>query len=83
MEFSRQTCWSRLPFPSPGNLPDPGIKLVSLEFPELASEFFLSLCHLESPSIKPKYTVSYLSAGAFCHFILTMLKYSGCSKYAS
>ena len=24
--FSRQACWSRLPFPSPGDLPDPGIK---------------------------------------------------------
>ena len=23
--FSRQECWSGLPFPSPGNLPDPGI----------------------------------------------------------
>ena len=26
MEFSRQGYWSVLPFPSPGNLPDPGIK---------------------------------------------------------
>ena len=26
MGFSRQEYWSRLPFPSPGNLPDPGIK---------------------------------------------------------
>ena len=26
MGFSRQECWSGLPFPSPGNLPDPGIK---------------------------------------------------------
>ena len=24
MGFSRQECWSGLPFPSPGNLPDPG-----------------------------------------------------------
>ena len=24
MEFSRQECWSGLPFPSPGDLPDPG-----------------------------------------------------------
>ena len=29
MEFSRQECWSGYPFPSPGNLPDPGIKLSS------------------------------------------------------
>ena len=26
MGFSRQECWSGLPFPSPGGLPDPGIK---------------------------------------------------------
>ena len=26
MEFSRQEYWSGFPFPSPGNLPDPGIE---------------------------------------------------------
>ena len=26
MEFSRQEYWSRLPFPSPEDLPNPGIK---------------------------------------------------------
>ena len=26
MEFSRQEFWSGLPFPSPGDLPNPGIK---------------------------------------------------------
>ena len=26
MEFSRQECWSGLPFPSPGDLPKPGIQ---------------------------------------------------------
>ena len=26
MEFLRQECWSELPFPSPGDLPNPGIK---------------------------------------------------------
>ena len=30
MAFSRQEYWSGLPFPSPGDLPDPGIKLASL-----------------------------------------------------
>ena len=29
MEFSRQEHWSGLPFPSPGDIPDPGIKPVS------------------------------------------------------
>ena len=31
MGFSRQEYWSGLPFPSPGNLPDPGIKPGSLK----------------------------------------------------
>ena len=37
MEFSRQEYWSVLPFPSPGDLPDPEIKPVS---PSLACGFF-------------------------------------------
>ena len=31
IEFSRQEYWSGLPFPSPGYLPNPGIKPLSLE----------------------------------------------------
>ena len=31
MGFSRQEYWSELLFPSPGDLPDPGIKLGSPE----------------------------------------------------
>ena len=37
MEISRQEYWSELPFPSPGDLPDPGIKPAS---PALAAGFF-------------------------------------------
>ena len=37
MGFSRQEYWSGLPFPSLGNLPDPGIEPVS---PALAGRFF-------------------------------------------
>ena len=40
MGFSRQGYWSRLPFPSPGDLPDLGIKPLSLGSPALASRFF-------------------------------------------
>ena len=32
MEFSRQEYWSGVPFPSPGDLPDPGIKSGSPAF---------------------------------------------------
>ena len=35
MEFSRQEYWSGLPFPPPGNLPDPGIEIVSPVSPAL------------------------------------------------
>ena len=40
MEFSRQEYWNELPFPSPGDLPDPGIKPQSpvLQADTLASE---------------------------------------------
>ena len=31
MGFSSQECWSGVPFPSPGDLPDPGIKPGSTE----------------------------------------------------
>ena len=39
-EFSRQEYWSALPFPSPGDLPDPGIKPMSsaLQADSLPSE---------------------------------------------
>ena len=40
MGFSRQEYWSRLPFPPPGDLPDPGIEPVSLMSPALAGGFF-------------------------------------------
>ena len=39
MEFSRQKCGSELPFPSPGDLPDPGIEPAS---PALQADFLLS-----------------------------------------
>ena len=39
MEFSRQEYWSGLPFPSPGDLPDPGIKPGS---PALQADALLS-----------------------------------------
>ena len=40
MEFSRQEYWSGLPFPSPGDLQDPGAEPISLASPALAGGFF-------------------------------------------
>ena len=54
MEFSRQEYWSGLPFPSPGDLPNPGIKLRS---PALQADSLLA-----EPQGKPKNTgVGHLS----------------------
>ena len=44
--FPRQGCWSRLSFPSPGDLPDPRIEPMSLESPALENS--LPPCHLEA-----------------------------------
>ena len=40
MGFSRQEYWSKLPFPSPGDLPNPGTKPASPVSPALAGGFF-------------------------------------------
>ena len=40
MEFSRQEHWSGLPFPSPRDLPSPGIELSSLVSPASAGRLF-------------------------------------------
>ena len=41
MGFSRQEYWSAFLCPSPGDLPDPGIKPLSLTSPALADRFFM------------------------------------------
>ena len=40
MEFYRQEYWNGLPFPPPGNLPDPGIKPTSPASPVFSGRFF-------------------------------------------
>ena len=42
MGFRRQEYWSGLPFPSLGDLPDPGIEPVFLASPALAGRFFIT-----------------------------------------
>ena len=46
IRFSRQEYWSGLPFPSPGALPDPGIKPTS---PALPGGFFTTIDSWEAP----------------------------------
>ena len=40
VEFFRQGYWRGLPFPTPGDLPDPGIEPVSPLSPAMAGGFF-------------------------------------------
>ena len=43
MGFPRQEYWSRLPCPSPGDLPNPGIEPASLTFPQYDPGFQVCL----------------------------------------
>ena len=53
MKFSRHECWSGLPCPPPGDLPDPGIEPM---FPALAGGFFTT----EPPRKRPPPTLHRL-----------------------
>ena len=44
-----QARWGGLPCPSPGDLPDPGIELLSLTSPALACRFFTTSATWEAP----------------------------------
>ena len=52
MEFSRQEYWNGLPCPPPGDLPDPGIEIVSTAAPASQMDSFL-LGHPGSPTLIP------------------------------
>ena len=52
MGLSRQKYWSGLPFPPPGNLPDPRIKPADLTSPALAGGLFITSITWEAPRWK-------------------------------
>ena len=66
MEFSRQEYWSGLPFPSPGDLPHPGIELrspalqmdslpsVSSSMVNFISIYFINFCDQSQESTFPQ-----------------------------
>ena len=70
MEFSRQEYWSGLPFPPPGDLPDPGIEPESSAYPLLVGGFFAT----ERPGKTPA-NISYnLIKQFFLHFLWKVAK---------
>ena len=68
MEFSRQEYWSGLPFPSPGDLPDPGIKP---ESPTLQADALPSEPPGKSLTLK-KITDKYIRTKQFLYLQRTL-----------
>ena len=62
--FSRQEYLSGLPFPSPGDLPNPGIEPVSLASPALAGRFFTTGTTWEAIYI---YMYTYIYIHTYTH----------------
>ena len=62
MGFPKQKYWSGLPFPTPGDRPDPGIEPVSLVSPALAGGFFTTV-----PPGKPTGISAHISVDIFWH----------------
>ena len=73
MGFSRQEYWSGLPFPSPGNLPDPGIEP---RFPTLQTDALPS----ELPGKSEVYTLYDLNPVIFteAYFMVWYVKDVAC-----
>ena len=61
-EFSRQKYWSRLPFPTPGDLPNPGIEPAS-PASTLAGGFFTSVPPGKFKITKTKSTMEKVKSG--------------------
>ena len=61
MGLPRQEYWGGLLFPSPGNLPDPGIKPVSPMFPALQADSLPT-----EPPGKPNYNITTLKKKKVC-----------------
>ena len=69
MGFPRQEYWNGLPFPSPGDPPDPGIDPAS---PALAGRFFTTATW-EAPITKPLATFSCLTCFLLCETSITLV----------
>ena len=52
MEFSKKECWSALPFPTPGDVPNTGIKPGFLMSPALAGGFFTTSTTWQVPPVR-------------------------------
>ena len=88
MKFSREECWSRLPFPPPGDLPDPGIKPMS-HFSRIGMWILYHWHHLGSPQYSvPLFSVQTHLWESFLSFLSpswnspeVILLWQGCKKF--
>ena len=78
MGFSRQEYWGGLPFPTPGDLSNPGIESVSLAFPALVGEFSTTV----TPG-KPVHFMGFYKFIMTCSHHYSISKYPLCSTYSS
>ena len=70
MEFFRQECWSKFPFPNPGDLPHPDIEPTSLASPVLARGLLTTV-----PAGKPQ---------LFCYLLFKQIEgWTGIRKHKS
>ena len=73
MEFSRQEYWSGFPFPSPGDLPDPGIEPESpalqadslLYEPLICTQFGRLICHNKETLSYSGLKIKFLSLSCY------------------
>ena len=70
MEFSGQEYWNELPFPTPGDLTNPGNEHASSVSPELTGKFFITI-----PPAKSKFA-NIFSHSTSCIFISSMVSFA-------
>ena len=75
MEFSRSEYWTWLPFPTPGDLFDSGIKPPSPASPVLEGRFFAMSTIWEAPSQDVVAISSQVSIAHYSFFLCSFLGY--------
>ena len=80
MGFSKQEYWRGLPFPPPGDLPNPAIKSESLVSPALAGGFFTTKPlgkppKLPHPSLFPALTLSQPTLTQLCQSCIYIYRF--------
>ena len=78
MGFSRQECWSGLPFPSPGDLPDPGSKLVAPALSPALQVASLLPSYTGSPNIQYLTTVYWTEDRGYVFLLPEIQKHKFC-----